>query len=130
MAVHDEILVRRVLVLAHPRLDYWRALQTRKAKLHIFADVPDRFRRWYALLRSRISLRPARIIGRLETAPLIARDSVEHTGRPVVDPRGHLGFGVARVAGRHAKEEHFLARGADPFTDHVGEQLAEPRTAG
>src|SRR5215510_9394792 len=113
MTVHDELLVRRLLVLADASLHQRRALQSRKTKLNMTPHVADGLRRGRAISGSRVERGAARVVRRLESAPVVPGDAVIKMRRPVIDPRRHLRFRIAHVTRRNAEEEYFLARRAN-----------------
>src|SRR5437762_4705430 len=129
MVIDDEVLVRRLFVLAHARLEQRRALQAGKPVPDVVArDLERCFGRGALAIRG-IEHRPSRVVGDLEAPPLVAGDAV-HEARPVIRPDWQSLFRVTPVTGWCAKEEDFLARRAHAVADDVWKQGAQPRAAG
>src|SRR6267143_1525774 len=129
MPVDDEVLIGRFLVLADPRLEQRRALESREPEREIIPRPLDAVRRRGALAAGRIEDGAARVVRDLEAAPFVARDAV-HEGRAVIGPDRHRVFGEAPIAGWRPEEEDFLPRGAHSVADDVGKQRSQPRATG
>src|SRR6267378_3540090 len=129
MAIDNEVLVGRILVLTDTRLEQGRALERREAKRQVVARGLQRFGPGEPVTVGRIEVRASRVVGDLEAPPLVARNPV-HEMRPVIRPDRHGLLGEAAIAGRSAEEEHFLLRGSHAIPDDVGKQRAQPRTTG
>ena len=123
------MLIRRLLVLAYTRLQQRRILQGRETVAEIGARGLQRRGCGCPLARRGIEDGTSRVVGHLEAAPLVARDTV-HERCAVVRPHGHCIFGEALIARGRAEKEDFLPRGADAIADDIREQRSEPRTAG
>src|SRR6266702_2296859 len=127
--VDDEVIVGRVLVLTDPRFEQRGGAHARKTESEVVArDLHPGFAR-HALAGGGIERRSARVVGHLESAPLVAGDPV-HEARAVIGPHGERRFGEAGIAGRRAEEEHLLARRTHPVTDRVGKERSQPGAAG
>src|SRR5690349_3004260 len=129
MTVDDEVLVRRVLVLAHARLEQRSVLERRKSVPEVLTSGAQRLGRGQAFAARGIERGPARIVRDLEPPPLIAGNAI-HEMRAVVGPNRERFLGEATIAARRAEEEDFLPRGPHTVADHIGEQLPKPRPAG
>src|SRR6266550_4290997 len=82
MVIDDEVLVGRLFVLAHARLEQRRALQPRKPVPDVVArDLERCFGRCALPIRG-IEHRPSGVVCDLEAPPLVAWDAV-HEARPV-----------------------------------------------
>src|SRR5689334_1976972 len=108
MAIHDEVFVRSVFVLADARFNQWSVFQAWKPKFNVGSDIADGFLRRRAISRGRIEFIAACVIGRLESAPLITRDAVIEMRGAMIDPGRHVSFRITRVAGGYAKEKYLL----------------------
>src|SRR5947207_9085112 len=81
MVIDDEVLVRRLFVLAHARLEQRRALQAGKPVPDVVArDLERCFGRGALAIRG-IEHRPSGVVCDLEAPPLVAWDAV-HEARP------------------------------------------------
>ena len=128
MAVEEEVLVRRILVLANACFQQRRPAHPGKAVFHILTDLAQTFRGRHSLAQCRIESRTTHIGGHLETAPLVPRNAVKQLAA-VIDPGWHLRFEIARIARGCAKEKHLLARGVNHVAQQGREHLAEPGAA-
>src|SRR5713101_675127 len=76
----------------------------------------------------RIKNRTVLIDGHLESAAFEIGNRVNEIVK--INPYRHRRRRKARIARRHAKEEHFLPRGLNHFTEKVRKKSWQPRTAG
>src|SRR5262245_8185374 len=129
MPVDDEVLVGRLLVLAHAELEQRRSLQTREAISDVVTRDLQGFGTGDSGLGRRIDDRSPGVVRDLEAAPLVPGNPV-HEARAVVRPDRERFFRKAPVARRRAEEKHFLTGRTHALADHVGKQRAEPGTAG
>src|ERR1700751_2165947 len=98
MAIDDEVAIRRLLILANASFHQRRVLERGKAQAQVLArslqaavvDAP------FAI--GGIECCSTRVVGNLETAALIARDSI-HERLAMVRPYGQLIFVVAPIPG-------------------------------
>src|SRR3954470_20252881 len=107
MAVDDEVTVRRLLVLTHTGLDQRSITKGREAERNIFANVFQRLRIDHALAIRGIEIRPARVIGDLESTAIAARNPITEIAT-MIPPDGNVGIMKARIAGGSAEEEDVL----------------------
>src|SRR5438876_3704956 len=87
------------------------------------------FRRGDAVHGGGIDLGPAAVIGNLETAPLVSRDSVEGDAVALFHPDGQLLVAEARISGGRTEEKNFLASRTDELRQ-LGKNLSQPRATG
>ena len=92
MAIHDEVAVGSLFVLAHARLDQRRVFHCRKAEGEIFTNALQRGWADDSLAVSGIESRAASVISHLEAAAIAVGDAVEET-LAVIAPHGKLGVG-------------------------------------
>src|SRR5579864_570191 len=130
MPVHDEVFVRRVLVLTDARLNQRSAFERRETIIQVLTNELDRGSGRRAVAGSGIEGGAAVVVGYFETAPVVTRNAIEVMRGTVLDPCGHVGLDKPGVARGYAEEEHFLTRGMNQVADHVRKNRAEPRTAG
>src|SRR5262249_13643737 len=124
MAVHQEMVIGGVLVLADAGLDERRSLERGETHRDVFARRGKTLGGRRALAARRVEVGTAGVVGDLEAAILVARDSVEETRD--LDPDRHAVLREARVAGGSAKEEDVLARRLDRLADRVGKDAPHP----
>src|SRR5580704_13754986 len=77
MALHDEVAVGRLLVLADPRLDQRSILHCRKTEREILANPFQCCLADYSLTIRRIERVTACIVGHFESAPVASGDAIE-----------------------------------------------------
>ena len=77
MAIHDEMAVGRLLVLADARLDERRIFHRGKAESHVLADSLQGRRADNSLAGGGIEFTATRIVGDFEPSAVAARDAVE-----------------------------------------------------
>src|SRR5579863_3179813 len=129
MAIHDEVAVGSLLILADAGLKERRVFQSREAEAEIFADVSQRFLVDHALTTRRIEGGTAGIVGDLESPPIAAWDAI-HKRFAMVAPDRQVGISEIRaVARRHAKEENILFGRTNQVTNNLEEQFPQPRPA-
>src|SRR5260370_19547603 len=107
MAIDNEVLVGRILVLTDTRLEQGGALERREPKRQVVPRGLQRLGPWEPLTVGWIEVRAPRVVGDLEAPPLVARNSV-HEMSPMIRPDRHGFLGEAAIAGRRAEEEPFL----------------------
>src|SRR5271169_905780 len=107
MAIHDEITVGSLLVLADAGFDQRRIFHRRKAERDIFANALQRGLAHHPLAGSRVESVAACIIGHLEAAAIVAWDAVEET-LAVVAPHRKMRVGEVGVAPRCTEEKNVL----------------------
>src|SRR5215468_9140683 len=110
MAIHDEVAIDCLLILADPSLYQGRILERRKAPAQVFARPLKACIADAPFTVSRIELRATRVVGHLEAAVLIARDSI-HERLAMISPDRESILVEAKVAGRRAEEKHILLGG-------------------
>src|SRR5881296_4448716 len=87
MVIDDKVLVGRLFILAHARLEEGRALQYGKPVRDVVTRDLERRCGRGALAIGGIEHRPSRVVGDLEATPLVSGDAV-HEARPVIRPDG------------------------------------------
>src|SRR5207302_9368009 len=102
--------------------------QRGKAQRDVFAGFMQFFRRGDAVHGGGIDLGPAAVIGNLETAPLVSRDSVEGDAVALFHPDGQLLVAETPISGGRAEEKNFLTCCTDELRQ-LGKNLSQPRTA-
>src|ERR1700751_4759328 len=107
MPIDNKVAVGSLLVLANPSLNQRRIFQGREAKGNILADILQRLRSDCPLTESRIEIRPARIVGDLETAPVAAGNAIPKLPA-MIGPHWHLAVRETRISGRRAEEKYVL----------------------
>src|SRR5215472_7431940 len=104
MAIHDEVGIGCVLVLADACFQQRRVCQPRETKSDVLAGGANILLIHNALTISRIEPRSADIAGNLESMTAIRRHAVEEP-IPVIGPNRKLALAESRIAGRSSKEE-------------------------
>src|SRR5579864_393713 len=129
VAVHDEVLIGRILVLTNARFQQRRLFQGGKTQAEVLAGAGQAFGAGLALAVGGIEEWPAGIVGDFEAPALHHRKAVEKA-LAMVHPDGHFLGVEAYVAGRGSEEENFLAGGADSVANQIRKNFAQPGPAG
>src|SRR5437763_708104 len=87
------------------------------------------FRRGDTVHGGGIDLGPAAVIGDLETAPLVSRDSVEGDAVALFHPDGQVLVAETPISGGRTEEKNFLTSCADEHRQ-LGKNLSQPRATG
>ena len=119
MAVHDEVAVGSLLVLADARLDQRSIFHRGKTESNIFADALQGRLTDHSFAEGGIEGAAAGVIGDLEAAAVASWDAVEEAVA-VIAPHGKMRVGEAGVAGGGAEEKDILLRGADEAAQSFG----------
>src|SRR6266849_9707200 len=128
MPVYDEVVVRRVLVLAYAGFDQRRVFHSREAISKILSCFSQSLIVDQSLSRGRIELGPARVVRQLEAAVQVPGNSV-HEAITVVRPHRQITFVVAVIACGSAEEKHILLSRNKMGTHQFRKELAQPRPA-
>src|SRR5438105_5600154 len=123
MAVQNKVAIGRLLVLADARFHQRGVFQRGKAQRDVFAGFMQFFRRGDAVDGGGIDLGPAAVIGNLETAPLVSRDSVEGDAVALFHPDGQLLVAETPISGGRTEEKNFLTSCTDELRQ-LGKNLA------
>src|SRR5271168_4145185 len=115
MAIHNEITVLGLLVLANAGFDQRSVFHRGKAEGDIFANPLQCRLTDHALAVRRIERAAPRIVGHLESALVVARDAVEEA-LAVVAPHGKMLVREAGVSGGRAEEKNVLLGGTNYAT--------------
>ena len=107
MPVEKKVAVRGLLVLADASLNQRRVFQGREAEADVFANFSQCLRTDHALSLRGIEVRPAGIVGNLESAAIAAGNAVAEFAA-VIRPHGHRLIAEAVVASGRTKEENVL----------------------
>src|SRR6266705_6891067 len=128
MTIDNEVAVGRLLVLANAGFDQRSILHPGEAEAEVVTRALQALVADAPITAGGIKRGAARVVCKLEAAPLIAGNSV-HEGLAVVGPDGHLGFVEAYFTGRWAEEKHILLRRKNFWPDRLGKEFAHPRAA-
>src|SRR5205814_2049766 len=82
-----------------------------------------------AIYGSGIDVGSAAVIGNLETAPLVSRDSVEGDAVALFHPDGQLLIAETPISGGRTEEKNFLTSCTDELRQ-LGKNLSQPRATG
>src|SRR5438067_2133487 len=109
MPVEKKVAIRRLLVLADASLNQRSVFDGREAEADVFANFPQCLRGDHALSLRRIEVRPAGIVGNLESAAIAAGNAVAEFAS-MIRPHGHCLVAEAVVSRGWAKEITVLLR--------------------
>src|SRR5258708_397414 len=125
MAIHNEVTVRCLLVLADARLDQRSIFQRGKTEGNIFAYALQRSLTDDSLAVCGIECTTARVIGHLETTAVASGDAVEEA-LAVIAPHGEVRIGEAGISPGGNAEKNVLLGGTDDFGQGFTKQLSQP----
>src|SRR5215472_16070330 len=128
MAVQHEILIRRVLVLAHTALNQRSLSQRRKAQPNIGTGSCQPLRRDHTFHRSGVNDWATCVVSHLEATPVVSGNAVEQMFT-MIDPNRKLCFSEMQVACPCTKEEHLLTSGNN-HGSQKGEDFPQPGITG
>src|SRR5580704_7211592 len=104
MAIHDEMAVGSLFVLADARFDERRILHRGKTESHVLADSLQGRRADNSLAGRGIEFTSTRIVGDFEPPAVVAWDAVEES-LAMIAPHGQLGISEVRSVARRLAEE-------------------------
>src|SRR5712671_584558 len=129
MSIDDEVVVRRVFVLAHASLEERRVFHPRKAIGKVASRLSQTVVVDQSLSEGRIELAPTGIVRQFEAAVLVPGNSV-HKVVAVIRPDRQVAFVIAVVTRWSSEEQHILLGGYEVRAYSPRKQLAEPRPTG
>ena len=128
MLIDQEIAVGAVFVLADAGFNDRGIFETWEAARDEFASGGDGIGTGDARLRVRICRGTVMVVSDFEAAVFDVGHAVEFVAQE--KPGGKRGREEARVAGRNAEEENFLAGNEEAVGEQAGENFRQPGTAG
>src|SRR6185295_12853642 len=118
MTIDQEIAIRCVLVLAHPRFEQRRASQGGEPSRQNSLRYRELGSRDLSLSVLRIERRAMCVDRKLESAAVDRRHAVGALSK--CNPRGHVWRSESQIAGRRAEEEDLLPTGPDALSEQLG----------
>src|ERR1041385_6915845 len=122
MPIHDEVIIRRLLVLADPRFNQGSVLHGREAHTQIFPNRSEPPVIYSSFAFSRIERLSASVVSDLESAPVVTRNTVAKAVA-MLGPYRQTEIVEPRCSRWNAKEKYILFSRANPISDRLRKEL-------